>query len=136
MKKGRRENEAFSIAFLDVITCGFGAIILLLMVSRTGESPVLESSELVGEGVVRELQTQLFEIRGETRILNRELDAKHEQVSIWDDKVARLETEFSFVKRTHDAAQEENKVSSIISGKLELALQTLSQRRACGIRRS
>ena len=75
MKKGRRENEAFSIAFLDVITCGFGAIILLLMVSRTGESPVLESSELVSEGVVRELQTQLFEIRGETRILNRELDA-------------------------------------------------------------
>ena len=30
----RREGEEFSVSFLDVICCGFGAIILLLMLSK------------------------------------------------------------------------------------------------------
>ncbi len=53
MKKKRRENEAFSIAFLDVITCGFGAIILLLMITRTGDLPVLDNSVISLDGVAR-----------------------------------------------------------------------------------
>ncbi|MCY4154261.1 MAG: VWA domain-containing protein, partial [Gammaproteobacteria bacterium] len=78
MRKKRRENEAFSISFLDVITCGFGAIILLLMIAKTGDSPILERAEESLQGIVRELQIQLFEIRGEAKILDRELNAKHE----------------------------------------------------------
>ena len=31
MKIKRRETEVFSLSFLDVICCGFGAIILLLV---------------------------------------------------------------------------------------------------------
>ena len=87
MKKKNREFDVFSLSFLDVITCGFGAIILLLMIARTGDVTVLETSDISLQGIVRELQTQLFEIRGETTILNRELNARHEQVSVWDEKV-------------------------------------------------
>ena len=68
MSKKDRENDAFNLSFLDVITCGFGAIILLLMIARPGDITILESSDLSLQGVVRELQTQLFEIRGETKI--------------------------------------------------------------------
>ena len=34
MTRKNREMEIFSLAFLDVITCGFGAIILLLLITR------------------------------------------------------------------------------------------------------
>ena len=34
MKKARSTGEIFGLAFLDVITCGFGAIVLLLLISR------------------------------------------------------------------------------------------------------
>ena len=34
MKKRRSSGEVFGLAFLDVVTCGFGAIVLLLLVSR------------------------------------------------------------------------------------------------------
>ena len=36
----RRPIEEFSMSFLDVISCGFGAVILLLMITKTVE-PVL-----------------------------------------------------------------------------------------------
>ena len=42
----RRGIEEFSVSFLDVICCGFGAVILLLMLTKTLEPQVLESSNL------------------------------------------------------------------------------------------
>ena len=127
MKKKRRENEAFSISFLDVITCGFGAIILLLLIARTGDSPVLESAVESMHGIVRELQVQLFEIRGEARILNRDLDAKHEQRSEWEQRVARLQAELAQEELRYNSIRDDSAVGVIIKGEFELALQQLTE---------
>ncbi len=127
MRRKRRENEAFSISFLDVITCGFGAIILLLMIAKTGDSPILERAEETLHGIVRELQIQLFEIRGEARILNRELDAKHEQRSEWEERVARLQVELARDELRYNSIRDDSAVGVIIKGELELALQQLTE---------
>lgn len=127
MKKKRRENEAFSISFLDVITCGFGAIILLLMIARTGDAPILESAVESMHGIVRELQVQLFEIRGEARVLNRELDAKHEQRSEWELRVARLQAELAQEELRYNSVRDDSAVGVIIKGEFELALQQLTE---------
>ena len=127
MRKKRRENEAFSISFLDVITCGFGAIILLLMIAKTGDSPILERAEESLHGIVRELQIQLFEIRGEARILNRDLDAKHEQRSEWEQRVARLEAELAKEELRYNSVRDDSAVGVIIKGEFELALQKLTE---------
>ena len=127
MKKKRRENEAFSISFLDVITCGFGAIILLLLIARTGDSPILESAVESMHGIVRELQVQLFEIRGEARILNRDLDAKHEQRSEWEQRVARLQAELAQEELRYNSIRDDSAVGVIIKGEFELALQQLTE---------
>ena len=44
MKKGRREIEGIAYLFLDVISCGFGAIILLLVLTKVFEPIVIEES--------------------------------------------------------------------------------------------
>ena len=127
MRRKRRENEAFSISFLDVITCGFGAIILLLMIAKTGDSPILETAVDSMHGIVRQLQVQLFEIRGEARILNRELDAKHEQRSEWEQRVARLEAELIKEELRYNSVRDDSAVGVIIKGEFELALQQLTE---------
>ena len=127
MRKKRRENEAFSISFLDVITCGFGAIILLLLIAKTGDSPILERAEESLHGIVRELQIQLFEIRGEAKILDRELNAKHEQRSEWEQRVARLETELVQEELRYNSVRDDSAVGEIMKGEFELALQTLTE---------
>ncbi|TAJ91776.1 MAG: VWA domain-containing protein [Gammaproteobacteria bacterium] len=125
-RRARRETEVFSLSLLDVVTCGFGAIILLLMIARTGDAPVLEVSPEPLDAVVRDLQTQLFQIRGETTILNRDLNARHEQISIWEEKIAILQGELEQARRSMDEIKDQNSVNAVIKGELELALQELT----------
>jgi hypothetical protein len=126
MTKKRDETEVFSLAFLDVITCGFGAIILLLMIAKTGTGEVLEAALVPQAGIVRELQMQLFEIRGESRVLNRDLNARHEQLSIWKERVARLQAELASTRNIYDSVQSDTSVNTIITGELQSALQELT----------
>lgn len=87
MKKNRREGDAFNIAFLDIITCGFGAIILLLMIAKPGDPPEPESLTPPA-GVIKDLQRQLFKVRSESELLDRQLSGKQQRLSphtlIWD----------------------------------------------------
>ncbi len=65
----RRGIEEFSISFLDVICCGFGAVILLLMLTRPLEPILLENSEVDLSERIEARKQALFEIRGEIREL-------------------------------------------------------------------
>ena len=126
MRAKRRDFETFSISFLDVITCGFGAIILLLMIAKTGQPIVLEQSQKDLGGIIRDLQEKLFQIRGESTVLNRDLNAKKEQLSQWDIRVARLNRELASLKDRLASLEQQSAVNTIVKGKLELALQTLT----------
>ena len=42
-RQRRRDVEAFSLSFLDCICCGFGAIILLLVLSKIYEPVIIEN---------------------------------------------------------------------------------------------
>jgi hypothetical protein len=70
---GRRDVEVFSLSFLDAICCGFGAVILLLVLTEVGEPVVIEKSRQDLQGLVLKLQQELVEIRGTSEVLNREL---------------------------------------------------------------
>ena len=126
MKK-RRDTEAFSIAFLDVITCGFGAIILLLMIARTGDTPILEVSPESRGGIVRDLQLQLYEIRGEAKILNRDLTHKQEQLSEWDERVAKLQADLELKEKRYNKLRDDSRPTAVLKGEYQTALQTLTQ---------
>jgi hypothetical protein len=127
MKK-RRETDIFSLSFLDIITCGFGAIILLLVITKTGiPALVIEpSTDSDNEGLVRDLQNKLFEIRGETTILNRDLNDKQEQLSIWTERLARLNREKGSTENKLSNLQDESSVQSSITNQFESAKQSLT----------
>ena len=69
----RRGIEEFSVSFLDVICCGFGAIILLLMITKTVEPILLEQTQVNLEGLVQDRENALFEIKGQVRELHRQV---------------------------------------------------------------
>ena len=73
MKTKRRDIEGVSLSFLDVISCGFGALILLLVLTKVFEPVVLEDTIENLQGYLAALQEDLFSIRGETRDLNPEI---------------------------------------------------------------
>ena len=44
MRRSRRPIEVFSLSFLDVISCGFGAIVLLLVIMKISEPTLIEET--------------------------------------------------------------------------------------------
>ena len=92
MTKRRRKFETFSLSFLDVISCGFGAVILLLVLSKIYEPVIIEKTQADLEALIALLQQELFDIRGETAVLNRDLVSVREQTSTTKVTLARLQS--------------------------------------------
>lgn len=127
MKRNRRPIEVFSLSFLDVVSCGFGAIVLLLLISQYSEPRVVEkiSKELKQE--VQILEEKKLEARGKSRILTRQLASKRKQVSELKEKVARLEAELQRIQGQYHAAQTDSEAKKVIARELEMAKQQLTQ---------
>lgn len=130
----RRAPAEFSLSFLDVICCGFGAVILLLMITKTVQPKILERSTVEAAGRVADLTEQLFEIRGETTVLSRELSAKQEQISEFNERIAILQGALARTRSRYDSLDVTRNSNSIIEQELAIARQTLSdeQRRLLG----
>ena len=127
MRRKRGETDSFSVSFLDVAACGFGAMIILLMITKSGEPVAIDLVDVPPEGAITELQEQLFAIRGETTIFNRDLNAKHEQLSAMKDRIARLQRDLDDAKGRF---QTSNQLSTEITdevGRLAIAQQSMTE---------
>jgi hypothetical protein len=125
-KKQRRQVDIFNLSFLDVVSCGFGAIILLLIIVEFSEPTVIEKLRVDLSGQVLRLEQELFDVRGETVILNRDLSEKQEQLSIHREKLARLRGSLSNIEGEFTRAQTEADTQAIIEEQLQSAQQSLT----------
>ncbi len=124
---GRRDVEVFSLSFLDAICCGFGAVILLLVLTEVGEPVVIEQSREELEGRVLKLQRELAEIRGTTDVLNRELKARRSQLSEEQLKIARLRGDLSTLRGQYESSRKDAEVANDVEGELVAAQQELTE---------
>ncbi len=125
-KRKRREIDIFSMSFLDVVSCGFGAIILLLVIIQISEPRVIEQLAVDLTGLVQRLEQQIYQVRGETTVLNRDLTEKQQQLSRQREKLARLKGDLSKVRGEHAATENELETQTTIAKQLASAQQSLS----------
>ena len=107
-------------------SCGFGAMIILLMITKTSAPITIDFTEVTPETTVSELQEQLFAIRGESTILNRELNAKREQLSSLQERVARLRRDLNDVRGQYNASRQMAEDTTNELGELRLARQSMT----------
>jgi len=135
MKKQRRVIDVFNLSFLDVVSCGFGAIILLLVISLVLEPLVIEKLSVDLSGLIMKLEQEIFEIRGETRIMNRKLTEKQTQLSDSREKIARLLGDLSKIRGQFKTSRLEFDAQTLIEKGMQSAKQDLTEemRRLQGI---
>jgi len=126
MRTRRRDIEVFSLSFLDVICCGFGAIILLFVLSKFAEPVILETVNKDLQADIVRLEETLHELRGETAVLNRELEGKIEELSEEKKRLARLQGDLADIQGQFAASRQYAQVQNIIEEKLARALQELT----------
>ena len=127
MGKRNRNIEAFSLSFLDCICCGFGAIILLLVLSKIYEPAILEKTEDDLNQLIAALQEQLFEIRGDTVQATREVGRVRLETSETKMRLQTLEKELSKIQGQFDLLDQNNPALNIDEGELRAARQRLTE---------
>ena len=126
MARRRRNVEAFSLSFLDCICCGFGAIILLLVLSKIYEPVVIEEAEENLEQLIALLQEELFNLRGESVILDRQLKVVEQDAAATKMELAQLQGDLNKIRGQYEASRQEEE-ATIDEGELRSARQRLTE---------
>ncbi|MGI9290347.1 MAG: VWA domain-containing protein [Gammaproteobacteria bacterium] len=120
-----RAVDTFNLSFLDVICCGFGAVILLLVITKIYEPITIEESRVELDALLLALQQELFDVRGETTKLNREFNSLETELATGDQLLASMRAELSRLKGQYDPVGDEDDME--LKGELLAARQSLSE---------
>jgi hypothetical protein len=126
MKLRRREAEIFSLSFLDCICCGFGAIILLLVMTDVDQPVVIERATEAMNGQILKLQDELYALRGETDELHRELRGRITELREQSRNLVRLQSDLSSAQNQYTANSSDAQVAGIVENELVAAYQELT----------
>ena len=122
----KRNVEAFSLSFLVCICCGFGAIILLLVLSKIYEPVVVEEAENNLEQLIALLQEELFQLRGQSTELDRTLKVVQEDAAATQLELSIAQGDLSKVRGQYEASRQ-NEEEAIDEGDLRSARQRLTE---------
>ena len=122
----RRNMETFNLSFLDVVCCGFGAVILLLVITKIYEPVTIQKSQEDMQELVIRLENELNELRGDSTVLNTELDEIKEQLSENKKKKNKLAGDLSEKQGEFSATQAISEESSGLLNSLLSAKQMLT----------
>jgi hypothetical protein len=102
LKGKRRETEIFSMSFMDCICCGFGAVLLLFILTTGQKSDY-------GKDTVEQLKKQIVEMEREITDERTELDKMVRPAALTAEELAAMEEENQNTKRKADDEEEELK---------------------------
>jgi len=122
----RRDNEPISIAFLDVMTCGFGAIILLLMIARFGEPPAEDVVD-PRAAQISNMQRDLFDMRRDVAAAEQEQVSMETQIATWRDETRRMQRALAALKSSEVEKKDQAAMNAVIAGELKTAQQELTE---------
>ena len=103
MKKRSRHLEVFNLSFLDVVSCSFGAVVLIVLLSK---------SSVVGGVVDVDRISELLKSYTQTQMLSAEFESQLQQLSLTIDEQAgnetQLQSEIKKARQTLAGLQIEN----------------------------
>jgi len=126
MRLPRRTVEVFSLSFLDCICCGFGAIILLLVLTQYGQPDAEVRKRVDLHQQVVEMQDELNRIRGDTVELNEQLVGRVDELEQRRHKIAQLAGDLTHIQGQFSASKKEASVTNDVEGQLTTSYQTLT----------
>jgi hypothetical protein len=125
--KRRREIEIFSLSFLDVISCGFGAMILLLIIVLAREPVTVEQVSRDLRSEVSQSEAARERLATEHQELVRELEEKKRQLALMQGRFATLGADWERAQRQAGSAQANAEASTRIEEQLKTVQQSLSE---------
>jgi len=130
MKLVRREPPEIGISFLDTITCGVGAIILLMTVTTTRPHEQGPSDSDPRAVAISQLQRELFSAQAELGKATAEAAQKADAAKLSAAELAKIKAQIAAILAAREKAAKADQQAAQnaeIFGKLKTAQQQLSE---------
>lgn len=122
MRRRRRQSDN-NLSFLDVVSCGFGAVVLLILIAKTTTGSPVEDFRQIIEAL-REQLTQSTENRAhwtaEKRTAQERLETERQKLEVARQRLASA-------VRVQAEAKADAQAQTMIEAKLKAALQDLNE---------
>lgn len=123
----KREKNGLSMSFLDVVSCGLGAVILLLVVNRAYEPTRVDRERTQLEESIGALKHELAELQGEHSELNRAIEPLRTQARTELKRVQLARNELMRAEDRSLAARTSMDRNRLEEGELRSARQELTE---------
>jgi len=127
MARRRREVETAGLSFLDCICCGFGAVILLLVITKIQQPTAIVEIQTALAERLRTLQVELGILQRETGTAVEAIATAEREVTEEERALARLRAQVAELRGALDESEDEAAVAARISDQLVAARQDLSE---------
>jgi hypothetical protein len=119
-KHNRRITDIFSLAFLDIIACGFGAIVLLLLIVKIDDPG---ASLFSGNDLIK----NLFSLQDKKIPLDQELSQVNARVNNLQDSLKLKSSEEVSILKEVDSVRKQQFIIKKIQDNLNIAQQSLTE---------
>jgi hypothetical protein len=126
-KRRKREIETLSLSFLDAVSCGFGAIILLLVITKLFEPIRLEESQEELEGLIARYEQELEDVLGESERIERERRSTNDVLTADEVMIAQMQRQLTRIRAALLDRQDDAEISDELAGQLAQAKQELTE---------
>jgi hypothetical protein len=123
MKLRKREFDIFNLSFLDVISCGFGAVIMLVLISKPNDDVSITGKEEIGE-----LLKTVITLKSTISEIKQTIENQFSKVDLLSNEKKQLET--ASIQLKTEIQQREEKQTSLVSDLQGLALVQSTLKRA------
>ena len=127
MRRYKRNVEIFNMSFLDVISCGFGAIILLLVISLAFEPTNIKTVSKDLQGLIKEkIETRKALVKN-NQLLRRDLSLKIKNLTNLTAHLAALNFQWENIQKKYGSPTAKAKDRIKIEEQLKVVRQKLSE---------
>tara|TARA_X000000368_G_scaffold108844_1_gene84724 strand:- start:379 stop:1365 length:987 start_codon:yes stop_codon:yes gene_type:complete len=103
MIRARRSIEEFSISFLDVICCGFGAVILLLMISQNQLPTIITQTTNNDKLSIETRKSELESVVKTLQVKRKEIDTAKGELSNRTLELAEIQEKLNSVRARYES---------------------------------
>ena len=123
----RREVEVFGLSFLDCICCGFGAIVLLLVLSKSAEPTISDQTTEQIQAREAELRRLAEETSGKRKAMEDEVAATRRELEAARATLAALRVSSDSLRDRTSETESDQTVAETVEQRLASARQSLTE---------
>ncbi len=125
-KRQRREIGVAGLSFLDCICCGFGAVILLLVIVKVHDPVYTEEKRVELVSMIVQLKAQMINVEQETEAIQSELAKAQSETDRLESEAADLASRLAVLRGSVDETRGEAEIVAALQAAAKRAEEQLS----------